>query len=154
MMKCFVGNMDAKIIISTRSQHVAAYVCKYSTKQQLLSEINTALCLAACGKGSQKVDDDPNSAAQTPRERGARILRSMMYSLTNAFEIAAPMCNLYLLRGSPFYASHETVRINSVALLRDLGAMQEQAEPESISLHFTDNDYDHPNLTSSPQRTF
>jgi hypothetical protein len=153
MMKLFADNMDGKIVISTSTKHVVSYICKYALKPQLLSEHNTPLCQAAFAKASRKVGHDPKSAAHTDGERGARILSSMMYSLTNSFEIAAPMCNLYLLRGSPSYQSHEPIRVNVVAMLHEINSLINQDLGASKEINISE-DRDHSTATVTPLQTY
>ena len=112
MMKCFADNMDCRLIISTKSKNMAAYLCKYTAKPQCRSENNVAFCLAAFEKANRNVSRQTDASEMTAREKGSRILRSMLYSLTNAQETAAPLAALYIFRQSPFFASHQVAWVN------------------------------------------
>lgn len=103
MMKCFADNMDCRLIISTKAKNMAAYLCKYTTKPQRRTENKVAFGLAAFSKAVRNIGKTPGVNEFTPREKGSRVLRSMLYTLTNPQEIAAPLAALYILRRSPFF---------------------------------------------------
>lgn len=66
--------------------------------------------LAAFNQGAKKANQLP---AETPTEHhGYRTLSSMLYTLTNGQEVAAPMAALHIRRASPFWFSHDAAHVN------------------------------------------
>lgn len=106
-LKC---NHDAQLVLNSDARDTAGYVCKYCMKKQNPVENETALSIAAFAKASNKARSLPEGTSTI--DRGKRLLQSMLYTLTNGQEIAAPMAALHILRPSPFWFSHEIVRID------------------------------------------
>lgn len=95
-MKC---NHDAQFVLSLGSKEIAVYVVKYCFKNQNPVENNVALSLAAFTKASTKISAlPPDTSAMA---RGFKILGSMLYTVTNGQEVAAPMAALYILNKTP-----------------------------------------------------
>jgi hypothetical protein len=123
VLKC---NHDVQFVLCSETKNTAAYVCKYCIKHQNQVENYAALSVAAFAKAAIKAGSLPSNA--TELRRGKRILGSMLYAVTNGQEVAAPMAALYVLRGSPFWMSHDPVRV-------DLGIMLcQQGEYKEISV--------------------
>ncbi|OWY96601.1 hypothetical protein PHMEG_00033094, partial [Phytophthora megakarya] len=92
------------------------YIVKYCFKRQNPVENQVALSLAAFAKAASKMNCLP--ADTSPMEKGYKMLGSMLYTLTNGQEVAAPMAALYLLNESPFWFSHPFVRVDLWRLLQ------------------------------------
>lgn len=140
-LKC---NYDVKLVLGCESKHIAAYVCKYCKKPQNSVENQLALSLAAFNKASVSADRLPSDApAET---RGYRIIASMLYSLTNGQEVAAPMAALYILRDSPFWFSHDVLYVNFRQLLEPNLQIQEVSIPIETDEDHTKTIVSKPNL--------
>jgi hypothetical protein len=115
-MDTFKANHDAQFVLSAGSKDTAAYVLKYCFKHQNPIENQAALSIAAFAKAASKSNALP---VDTPlMERGYRILGSMLYAVTNGQEVAAPMAALYIINETPFWFSHEFIRVHLKAMLR------------------------------------
>lgn len=112
-LKC---NHDAQFVLSVGAKSTAAYVIKYCFKHQNPVENQAALSLAAFAKAVTKSNALPPDTSAM--ERGYRILGSMLYTVTNGQEIAAPMAALYILHETPFWFSHEFVHVNLKVMLQ------------------------------------
>ncbi|RLN14065.1 hypothetical protein BBJ28_00016772 [Nothophytophthora sp. Chile5] len=109
-------------IMNTIIEVLLAYICKYSMKNQHPLENGIAYSLAAFNKAASKPSKvGPNVPAA---DRGYKIFSSMLYTVTNGQEVAAPMAALYLLR-SPFWFSHEMTYVNMEKLLDKASPTQE-----------------------------
>lgn len=107
----------------------SAYVCKHCIKKQNQVENSDALATADFAKGA-------NKAACCHRrhlrlKEAKKKLGSMLYTVTNGQEIAAPMAALYIIRESPFWFSHDVVRVDLASCLAPVGETREL----SISLN-------------------
>jgi hypothetical protein len=129
VLKC---NHDAKFVLCSDSKNAAAYVCKYCMKKQNPVQNEVALSVAAFAKAASRADTLPSRSTAT--ERGRKILGSMLYTVTNGQEIAAPMAALYILRESPFWFSHEPVRINLEQMLKKDGLSEEISVPAQLNV--------------------
>lgn len=112
-LKC---NHDAQIVLDSTAKGAGAYVIKYCMKNQNPIENQAALSLAAFAKAAAKTNSLPSEA--TLLERGYKILGSMLYSVTNGQEVAAPMAALFILRESPCWFSHDFMHVNLGLLLK------------------------------------
>lgn len=86
---------------------------KYTAKRQLNLENPFALHLAAFDKAKSKQVNTPDD----PIPAGRKCIQSMCCSLSNPHEVFGPLAGLYLLRGSPFYSSHEFVKLYLKAVI-------------------------------------
>jgi hypothetical protein len=130
VLKC---NHDVQFVTCNETKNTAAYVCKYCIKQQNPVENYAALSVAAFAKALDKSDALPPDATEI--QRGKRILGSMLYSVTNGQEVAATMAALYVLRESPFWFSHDPVRVDLGIMLRPHGDFEEINVPRNADAH-------------------
>lgn len=91
----------------------AFYIMKYTAKPQLDLENPLALHLAAFDKAKSKQVNAPDD----PIAAGRKCIQSMCCSLSNPHEVSAPLAGLYILQGSPFYSSHEFVKLYLKAVI-------------------------------------
>jgi hypothetical protein len=109
----FKCNHDIQYITATAAPSVIYYVIKYVSKVQQKIESLMKIHIEALQKCITK---EPKSYNQsTPDERlmfGKRRLRSMLLSVTNPQETAAPLAVYYLRHQTRFKFSHDFVYVN------------------------------------------
>ncbi|ETO82329.1 hypothetical protein F444_03511, partial [Phytophthora nicotianae P1976] len=135
-MKC---NHDAQFVMNNGSKDAAAYVAKYCFKSQNPVENQLALSLAAFTRAVGKTKELPPDTSSL--ERGYKMLGSMLYTVTNGQEVAAPMAALYILNKSPFWFSHEFVRVDLWRMLSKRG--------DSVEISVSQRDVETPQPTHS-----
>jgi hypothetical protein len=107
-MRAFKFNHDIKFLTCGEGPGVTYYCLLYATKAQKHVEDAVTLYLNAFDKAKAKQALDLDA----PREvRGRRTITSILTKLTAPQEMGEPLAALYLLRGSPFYYSHDFVDI-------------------------------------------
>ncbi|KAG1694469.1 hypothetical protein DVH05_028660 [Phytophthora capsici] len=131
IMRAFKCNHDVQLVMGSDKRNVAAYVCKYCMKNQNAVENRIALSIAAFTKGVRSANHLPSDSST--ETRGHRILGSMLYSITNAQEVAAPLAALYIRRESPFWFSHKIIHIDAARLLNTAEHTQDVTiHPDSV----------------------
>ncbi|KAG7376025.1 hypothetical protein PHYPSEUDO_014622 [Phytophthora pseudosyringae] len=131
-MKC---NHDAQFVLSNGAKDTAAYVATYCFKSQNPVENQIALSLAAFTKAVAKTHALPPDTSAI--DRGYKILGSMLYTVTNGQEVVAPMAALYILNETPFWFSHEFVRVDMWRMLQKRSGLVEI----SVSQHEFDHQH-------------
>lgn len=109
LLRC---NHDIRLVMECGSKDVVSYMCKYVMKPQNPIENSIAYSLAAFKKATRSLEARQTSRDMTQRQRGNKILTSMLYSMINKQDIAASIAALYIYRCFPFWFSHEVVRAN------------------------------------------
>ena len=107
-------NHDVKFLVGDSSHADSIYyMFKYAWKTQQQADSKGILAITALRKRKmieqlQNMQGIQSTNQSTARKR----ISSLTLAITNKQEVAAPMCALYLLRGSPFYFSHDEASLN------------------------------------------
>ena len=121
MMSTFKCNHDIQVLIGGEdATDKIYYICKYVTKDQKNVDCTTAVALASFHRRQYKEQLELDHPDCTSLILSRRRVSSMIYTMTNKQEIAAPLASLYILRGSACYKSHSCDTLPLHQVIRQL----------------------------------